>query len=222
MATEHSSYENTNVDSLEKRLISFREIIVNNFGTRLNYTFIKSEKYFSTDQSLNTPANSTAVLIEFFNDEEVGLLFFLFDDESKKILKVNMQDIKEKLPNMIFYWLFGIFAICVPIFNIYVIRKIRRTELKRKWLKYIAVIFGNIPSITYNAVSGLAFKYLNFQFLLGISFNYGGYLNSYWTFGIPLGGLYWFWKLKKKNSENISEISAEAELNIDKQNEIKN
>jgi hypothetical protein len=28
-----------------------------------------------------------------------------------------------------------------------------------------------------------------------------GYLNSFWTFGIPLGGIYWLWKLNKKTEE---------------------
>ena len=37
-----------------------------------------------------------------------------------------------------------------------------------------------------------------------------GYLNSAWTFGLPLGGLYWFWKLKQK-----SELTAETESKID-------
>ena len=36
-----------------------------------------------------------------------------------------------------------------------------------------------------------------------------GYLNSYWTFGIPLGGLYWFWKLRQqKNDITETEIMA--------------
>jgi len=39
--------------------------------------------------------------------------------------------------------------------------------------------------------------------LFGISFSYMGYLSSVWTFGIPLGGLYWLWKLKKKSNDEI-------------------
>ena len=89
-------------------------------------------------------------------------------------------------------------AICVPIFNIWIIRKIKKSDLKKKWLKYIAVIFLNVPAITYNAVYGLSFSLLSFQILFGISFSYMGYLSSAWTFGIPLGGLYWLWKLNKK------------------------
>ncbi|HEY1056388.1 MAG TPA: hypothetical protein VGE24_14675, partial [Emticicia sp.] len=57
--------------------------------------------------------------------------------------------------------------------------------------------------ITYAATSGLSFKLLNFQILFGISFAFMGYLNSYWTFGIPIGGLYWFFKLKQRKIEEV-------------------
>lgn len=119
---------------------------------------------------------------------------------------------------MTYFWLFGLIAICIPIFNIYVIRQIKRSDLNNKWLKYIAVIFLNVPAITYAAVNGLSFKLLNFQILFGISFGYMGFLNSFWSFGIPLGGLYWFWKLKHRKDAiieaEISDIGKEAEPTI--------
>jgi hypothetical protein len=115
---------------------------------------------------------------------------------------------------MTYFWLFGLLAICIPIFNIYVIRQIKRSDLKKKWLKYIAVIFINTPAITYAAVNGLSFKLINLQILFGVSFGYMGFLNSYWTFGIPLGGLYWFWKLRQYKNEVI-ETEIETEQNIE-------
>jgi len=70
----------------------------------------------------------------------------------------------------------------------------------------MAVTFLNVPAITYSAIYGLSFNLLSFQILFGISFSYSGYLSSLWTFGIPLGGLYWFWKLRKKEeSETLEE-----------------
>ena len=97
------------------------------------------------------------------------------------------------------FWLFGLLAICVPVFNIYVIIQIKRSDLKKKWLKYIAVLFLNFPTIAYASVNGLSFKLLNF---LGVGFGSMGFINYYLAFGIPLGGLYWLWKLKQKNSTN--------------------
>lgn len=93
--------------------------------------------------------------------------------------------------------------------------------MKRKWLKYIAVIFLNVPTITYTAVGSLSFELLSFQILLGISFGYMGYLHSYWAFGIPLGGLYWLFKLRQK-SKKAKEIEIASEQNISEINANKN
>jgi hypothetical protein len=113
-------------------------------------------------------------------------------------LNINKLDVKQPIPSMTIFWLFGLLTICIPIFNVYVIRQIKKSDLRRKWLKYIAVIVLNVPAITYAAVNGLSFKLLNFQILLGLSFSYMGFFNSFWTFGIPFGGLYWIWRLRRK------------------------
>ncbi len=213
MAIEHEIGKNTNLDKLKVGLSDFRQIIIDNWGTNLEYSFMKSEKRFSTKDSENTPPNTTLVLVEFKNKKDFGVLQVLFDDNSKKILIINTLDIKAPIPTMTYFWLFGLIAIWVPIFNIYVIRQIKRSNLKKKWLKYIAVISLNVPAITYTALNGLSFELLNFQILLGFSFGYMGFINSYWAFGIPLGGLYCFWKLRKENE--ITEMEKEHTNNID-------
>ncbi len=210
---EHEMAKNTNIDTMKMGLANFRQPIVNNWGTELEYSFMKSEKKFSTVEADNTPPNTTLVLVEFNNQKEFGVLQVLFDDNSGKILNIKTLDVKAPIPSMTLFWLFGLLAICIPVFNIYVIRQIKRSNLKKKWLKYIAVIFLNTPAITYAAVNGLSFKLINFQILLGVSFGYMGYLNSYWTFGIPLGGLYWFWKLRQqKNEVTEPEIATEQSI----------
>ena len=209
MAMDHEMAKNTNIDTMKMSLANFRQLIVKNWGTELEYSFMKSEKKFSAIEADNTPPNTTLVLVEFNNKKDYGVLQVLFDDKSQKILNIKTLDVKAPIPTMTIFWLFGLLAICIPVFNIYVIRQIKRSTLKKKWLKYIAVIFLNTPAITYAAVSGLSFKLINLQILLGISFGYMGYLNSYWTFGIPLGGLYWFWKLRQqKNDITETEIMA--------------
>jgi len=209
MAMDHEMAKNTNIDTMKMSLANFRQLIVKNWGTELEYSFMKSEKKFSAIEADNTPPNTTLVLVEFNNKKDYGVLQVLFDDKSQKILNIKTLDVKAPIPTMTIFWLFGLLAICIPVFNICVIRQIKRSTLKKKWLKYIAVIFLNTPAITYAAVSGLSFKLINLQILLGISFGYMGYLNSYWTFGIPLGGLYWFWKLRQqKNDITETEIMA--------------
>jgi hypothetical protein len=174
------------------------EVLVNNFGSDLNYSFMKAEKTFSTNDAESTPSNTTTAEIEFSNDKEFGVLKVLFDDTSGKILKINALDVKQPIPSMTFFWFFGLIAIVVPIFNIYVIKQVKRSQRSKKWLKYLAIVVFNVPAITYTAIGGLSVQPLNFQILLGISFSYMGYLNSAWTFGLPLGGLYWFWRLRKE------------------------
>ncbi|ACU07082.1 hypothetical protein FIC_00627 [Flavobacteriaceae bacterium 3519-10] len=216
MAMTHEMAENTNIDTMKIGLANFRQLIVNNWGTELEYSFMKSEKKFSTVEADNTPPNTTLALIEFNNKKEFGVLEVLFDDKSQKILNIKTLDVKAPIPTMTYFWLFGLLAICIPIFNIYVIRQIKRSDLKKKWLKYIAVIFLNTPAITYAAVSGLSFKLINLQILLGVSFGYMGFLNSYWTFGIPLGGLYWFWKLRQqKNEVTETELTTDQNINTE-------
>ncbi|GAA3585866.1 hypothetical protein [Snuella lapsa] len=205
MAIENEAFKNTNIDTLKIGLGNFRNVIVTNFGKELNYKFVTAEKTFSTVEGESTAPNTTFAQIEFSNDTEFGVFEITFDDNSNKILHIKTLDLKEKIPNMIWFWLFGILAICVPIFNIWIIRKIKKSNLKKKWLKYIAVIFLNVPAITYSAIYGLSFNLLSFQILFGISFSYMGYLSSAWTFGIPLGGLYWLWKLNKKAETKTTE-----------------
>ena len=129
------------------------------------------------------------------------MLKLLVDDKSNKLLNINVMDIKEAIPSMIKFWLFGLLAICVPLFNIYVIRQIKLSNLTKKWRKYIAVIVLNAPTIIYSAVHGLSFKLINFQLLFGISFATSSYLQTQWAFGIPLAGIYWLFKLKKYKKE---------------------
>ena len=81
------------------------------------------------------------------------------------------------------------------------IRRVKRSSLERKWLKYIAIFFFNTPAITYSAVSGMSFSLLNFQVLLGLSVSFMSYVGSFWSFGIPLGGIYWLWKIRRRNEE---------------------
>lgn len=202
-ATEHEIATDVDKETLKDGLIEFRELVVKNFGTELEYTFIKSEKKFSTKEEGNTPPNTTIALVEFKNDKDFGVFQLLFDDESGKILNIDPLDIKEPIPSMTIFWLFGILTISIPIFNIYVIRQIKRSNLSKKWLKYLAVIILNIPSISYTAISGLSFQLIKFQILLGFGFNYNSFYDSYWEFGIPLGGIYWFWKLRNNKAETI-------------------
>lgn len=214
MALDSEHGKNTNVDSLKLGLEQFRELIERNFGDgNFDYSLMKAEKMRSTVESNSTPPNTTRAYVEFSNKDEVGVFQLLFDDKTKKIININTLEIKQSKPNMFLFWLVGIIPLGVLFFNIYVIRLIHKSTLNKKWLKYIGVIVLNVPTIIYSAASGLSFMLFNFQFLLGVSFSFMGYLGSVWSFGIPLGGLYWFWKLKiKKKNEDVLTFENNLEL----------
>jgi hypothetical protein len=209
MALESEMGKNTNIDTLKLGLEEFRGLVEKNFGYNFEYSLIKSEKKRSTVESENTPPNTTLALVEFSNGKEFGVFQVLFDDNSKKIININTLDVKSPLPNMMLFWLFGILPLAVLLFNIYVIREIKKSTLSKKWLKYLTVLFFNTPTITYSAVEGLSYKIINFQFFFGISFSFEGFLGSVWTFGIPLGGIYWLWKLKQHKF--VEEFNTETE-----------
>lgn len=208
MALESEIGKNTNIDTLKLGLEQFRGLVERNFGEKFEYSLMKSEKKRSTIESENTPPNTTLALIEFTNEKEFGVFQVLFDDNSKKIININTLDVKEPIPNMVLFWLFGFLPLSILLFNIYAIREIKKSTLSKKWLKYLAIIFFNLPTITYSAVEGLSYKLVHFQFF-GIGFSFMGFLGSVWTFGIPLGGIYWLWKLKQHKFDE--EFNAEKE-----------
>jgi hypothetical protein len=200
---------NVNLSEFKVGLDTFRSVIVRNFGSKLEYNFISAEKKISSNKEDNLPPNTTLVLIEFHNTNEVGVLQVLFDDKTAKIENIKTLDVKQPIPNMTKFWLFGLFAIIVLAFNIYTIVMVKRSNLKKKWLSYLAIILLNVPTIQYQAVNGLFFKFLYFQFLLGVSFQNSGYLSSNWAIGIPLGAIFILWKLNSPQEEITPELLAE-------------
>jgi hypothetical protein len=195
--------KNPNVDLVQFKvgLDTFRSVIVRNFGTKLEYNFMRAEKKFSSDKEDQLPPNTTLVMIEFHNTKDIGVFQVLFDDKSAKIYNIKTLDVKQAIPDMTKFWLFGFLAAIVLATNIYTIVLVKRSHLKRKWLSYIGIILLNVPTIQYHAVDGLFFKLLNFQFLLGVSFQKSGYLGSVWEIGIPVGAIFICWKLSRPKPE---------------------
>jgi hypothetical protein len=205
LAMDHEIAKDADREVIKNGFINFRETLISNFGKDLDYRFVKSEKTWSTDSTESTAPNTTLALIEFSNETELGVLKVKFDDVSGKILSINMLNTRQAIPKMTTFWLFGVLALGVLAFNIVAIRLVKRSNLKRKWLKYLGIILLNAPTFSYAAIGGLSFKLLHFQFLFGISFGYLGYSGSLWELGVPLGGLYWFLKLRKQNQQPLPE-----------------
>ncbi len=72
-----------------------------------------------------------------------------------------------------------------------------RSNMADKWLYCIITIVINISAIGCLPVRGLVFNLYKIQPFLGISFIQLGVMGSTFVAGIPLGGLYVLWLLKK-------------------------
>jgi hypothetical protein len=93
-------------------------------------------------------------------------------------------------------WLVGILTmLCILAFNVYVIIKVYRSNVVRRWLKYLMIILLNLPVFGYNALSGFFFKFLGLN-LLGVSAGWTNYFNTYWSIGVPIGSIIVLWRLK--------------------------
>jgi hypothetical protein len=198
------------LDTLQMNLAYFRQGLIDSFGTEVEYSFMKSEKTFSLSLKGDNSNTNTTVYVQLANKKDFGVLRVEFDDRTHKIQDIHLLDLRRPIPDLTYFWLFGLIAICVPVFNIYVIVKIRRSSLAGKWWKYLSVMLLNIPTISYIAISGISLKLLDIQVLFGIGFSYMGYLNSYWAAGVPLGGIFWLLWLMKKQRAGVPEMKEDA------------
>ena len=201
-----------NLNDFKIGLDTFRSVIVRNFGTKLEYSFLKAEKHLSfgtKHENDDLPPNSTLTLIEFRNSKSIGILQVLFDDKSHKILNIKTLDVKQPIPDMSKFWLFGLFPIIVVILNIYTIIRVKRSDVRLKWLYYIGIVLLNVPTIQYNAVDGMYFRPLYFQILLGFGIEKSGYLGAIWQVGIPLGAIIANWRLNTRRPEVTPDLLAE-------------
>lgn len=191
-------------DTLVAQMVMLHNKIANSFGEQLEYKLIDGERTFGKDKTVSTAPNTTRVYMQMSNGESFGMVTAVFNNDTKKVITFNLLDIKSPVPNMGIFWLFAILGILIPVFNIYVIIKVYKSDMSKKWLRYLAIVILNVPTISYYAVSGFKFTFLNFQILLGYSFNTGGYLSSFVSVGLPIGSLIIWWMLRNGLGRNFS------------------
>jgi hypothetical protein len=184
------SQKSVDMGAVRIGLDSLRAKIGRNFGRQIEYSFMNAQKQASNDMSYNLPPNTTLVSVEFHNTKDIGVLQVLFDDLSGKIDNIQSLQVRQPIPNMTKFWLFGLLALLVVAINIFAIIAAWRSKLKLKWLYCIAIILLNIPSIEYGAAHGLAFRLWRDQYIMGVDFQKIGYLGAFWTIGIPIAAIF--------------------------------
>lgn len=202
MALEHESAKNVDHAALEEGMGQLREQVVQHFGSDLAYSFIKTEKTFTTGENKQLP-NTTLLYLQLANSKEFGQFQLLFDDNSGKVLNIQLQDMKAPIPDLLPFWVFCLFTLAVLIFNIYAIIQVRKSQVTKKWQKYLLIFLLNVPTIGWSAMGGFFVQLLNFQILLGVSFSMMGYANTACAFGVPIGALLVLWKLRQGKYDTV-------------------
>ena len=196
----YDKYGEIPIDTFKIQIKKFRTLVVDNFGTKFDLSFMHAEK--TTFSSNGLGPYPTKVQIQLKNDTHFGYFTIIFDDEVNQVLNINIENSKDAIPSMILFWIFGLLPLLVLIFNIYTIRKVVKSDVKRKWLKILGIFILNVPSFTYSIVNGFMVDLLSFQILLGVSFGIMGYISTFWTFGLPIGSFIANYKISQSNKKN--------------------
>lgn len=187
------------IDTFAKQLKPFRELIIKNFGTDFDLSFVRASKTtFKTGESGPHP---TEIYIQIKNATQFGYFRIEYDDEINKIMNINIQPMIEPIPSMTLFWFFGLIPLLILGFNIYTIRRTLKSSISKKWLRILMIIILNVPAFTYSVVNGFSFGLLSFQVLLGLSFGMMGYAGTFWTFGLPIGSMIVNYQINKKKVE---------------------
>jgi len=187
--------DNISRDSLVAYFDAMRYRVNSEFWKDVSYTpggYNETITFFAAQQE-NPAMISSYVQIA---DKNRFSIFQLTWTGNHKISGIGMANTIYPVPNLRLFWIVGILlALLVLGFNIYVIIRVYKSDVVRKWLKYLIIVLLNIPVIGYHAIGGVFFKLLSFQ-LLGIGFSADNYLNTYWAIGVPLGAIIVLWRLK--------------------------
>jgi hypothetical protein len=212
MALEHESAQNIDRATLKEGMEQLRANVLQHFGSDLSYSFIKTEKTFTTGENKQMP-NTTLLYLQLANDKEFGQFQVTFDDASGKVLYIQLQDMKAPIPDLLPFWVFCLFTLAVLVFNIYAIVQVKKSQVTKKWQKYLLIVLLNVPTIGWSAMGGFFVKLLNIQMMLGVSFSMMGYAGTACAFGFPLGALFVLWKLRQGKYDTVD--MPEQELVID-------
>ncbi|MDE5419570.1 hypothetical protein L3049_16370 [Labilibaculum sp. DW002] len=130
-----------------------------------------------------------------------GYIQLYLDGSNNKVTSIEVGE-NYPIPSLWKFWLLGLFPLLVVAFNVFVIYKIIKSDFRKKWLKILAVIILNFPTIKIMSEGIFKLEY-SLQYLFGASFSWWGYDYSYWEIGIPLGGIVMLIKLRRDKIKSL-------------------
>jgi hypothetical protein len=187
------------LDTFKQKIKPFRDLLVKNFGTDLTLSSVRVSK--TAYKSGETGPFPTECFIQVKNKTNFGYCRVVFDDQSNKIISINLQSVNGPIPSLTLFLFLCIVPLIVLGFNIYTIRRVLKSSINKKWLRILMIVVLNVPAFTYSLLNGFSFELANIQILLGVSFGMIGYIDTCWTVGLPIGSLIVNYQITKNNVE---------------------
>jgi hypothetical protein len=221
----NETYKDQSRDVTRDKVANFGKLLEENFGKNAQTQFLSAVKTKSTKEGESTEPNTTRVQLEIYDDEKFLVIQFTNNDVTGKIIGVTTIGGLKKKPGMFTFWLGLIPALVVWGILIYAIVQVKRSNIRRKWLKYLMILVLNYPVIVFSAL-GIQLNFSRFQ-IIGAGFTVFGFSGSVFEVGLPLGALYVLWKLKNglyrtndpesvieaQNQDADKDVTAETEEN---------
>ena len=190
-------------------------------------SFYKSSKTLLFSTSKNDSQSVTNTEIDYKTDLKKGWLHINLVVENinnnLRISGIHVEPISQPIEELTAFtfknagfvdYLFLIIAVFIPVFIIYSIIQLFRTEISKKWLRFIFILFGICKFNLYWATSKITLALFSFQ-ILGAGYYKPGILSPYIiSISIPLGAIIFYgkrrklfqYKLREKELFNNNEI----------------
>lgn len=194
--------DTTQINQLKRGIPNIQRAIIENFGTDYDLSFSKSDKSYKYSSADGSSVEPLKIKIQIKNDTHFGIIEATINEQNNKIGYINLLNYKEEIPSYLLLYVAGLIAIGVAALNVLAIRRIRKSNLKKKWLRIIGVLMFNVPAITLTALGHLSID-ISFQIMLGIGFSATGIDETLVTFGIPIGSILTLIMVKKDEQKRI-------------------
>lgn len=206
-------------------LQSMHDLIQTGLGSEVEYTFIQSEKKYRIQKGKepNIEDNHDVTIIMLSNGNKSTMLTLFYNRETGKPYYFHVDDVREC--DMTRFWILSSLGLLVIAFIIYTIVRVKKSDMKKKWVKYILAVVVNIPLFLVTPVGVKPFLFLVTSSgvklslglsIMGVGFEYLG-PDSYTKIAFPLGSIIVLYLLRKHNKKKETET---VEATENSQNEI--
>ncbi len=195
--TDTSFNDMTNQDSILKFTQNIGDYINFLFGKEPEITFLSSEKKLTISNN-NSAANNEVVQLEIANETTYAIIIMNYNPSTGKVKGIQIGQTQQIIP-MTKYWVSLAIGLLVIAFIIYTIVKIKRSDTKKKWLKYILTILINCPTMVISAQT-MTLQLFKIQ-LFGFGFTFFGHQYNV-NVAFPLAAIVILYMLTKEKNKN--------------------